>query len=357
MKTHTLVFIFLWLNAVLFLGSGCKKQELVTKNQPKVVDLQIKGTKGVNDTLEFVKNGKVIAEAQLPNNDFYLNTKVIIEGENAEVQIRIKGQQQILATRKISADTFSQTINCYYDGDKVYGNSVQLKIKGFALNDELEFLLDGKVVGSGTGAEFPQILVIGIETGEKRKLQIRKKDESTFLLNKDIISDQAIQNVTFFYDGEQLFDKIDVGKPVNQANMLLSIRFSSSIEQYRGPADLILYITDMYGEERPTDFRIAIPAGGAFSTAIELPPLSEAAYESYNYKLVKRGTTDELPYDFSSLTMPVKEGTGIRNLVFKAGSSSILVLSDILEEIKFGPVFLRGTLIGISEIDIAEYFK
>lgn len=336
---------------------SCKKQELAEIKIPKVMLLSIQGTKGVKDTLEFVKNNIVIAQVGNENQSFLTSVKVSAD-KNPEIIVRRKGRAEILATRTLSPDSVKQTISCYYDGEKVYGNSIKLKVKGYAITGTLELLLDGKVIGSGTGAELTKTLDLGVDDGKNRQVQIRKKDENTPLLTKEIVANELTQSLVFYYDGTKIFDKIDAGVPVNPANMLLSVKFTSKYDAlFRAPADLMI-LKGKDGEDVYTPIGvIELSSDGSFSKAIELPSLASEPRYTYSVKIVKRGTADELPYDLTNTATPLKPGAGRLRLNYTAGSSSILVITDEVTQTTTGSPARRGTQISLITTDIGQYFK
>lgn len=342
---------------------GCKKQELATANPPKIVNLKIKG-KTVNDTLEFVKNGKVVAKTNTANGDFEFETKVTVEDGGAMLQIRQKGHTEPLATRQLTSSPFDQEVLCYYDGENVYNNSVTLKTKGYSIGSTLEFVIDNKVVASGTGNAFP-VLNIGVETGKNRQLQIRKKDDTAILLTKEILAGQPVQTLSFFYDGTRMFDKLDFATPANPANMVVSASFNSTLPVFNGPADLVLYQGKL-GQNTNlftvTDIRFELPADGSFSANIELPALPEtgtAIKNVYSFKLVKRGTVNDLPYNTSNELQPIRPESGFFNgtLTFTPGGAAILVISDQKTVKTTGAPSSRGTTFGTLTTDIAPFFR
>ncbi|SHF99315.1 hypothetical protein [Pedobacter caeni] len=358
MKKYIQGVLLIALSIILIGSSGCKKQELAETKTPKVVVLNIQGTKGVKDTLEFVKNNIVIAQIGNENQSFLIEGIKVSADENADIIVRRKGHAEILATRTISADLLKQTISCYYDGEKVYGNTVKLKVKGYAITGTLELLLDGKVIGSGTGSELTKTLDLGIDDGKNRQVQIRKKDENTPLLNKEIVANEPAQSLVFYYDGTKIFDKIDVGVPVNPANMLLSVKFTSKYDAlFRAPADLMI-LKGKDGDDVYTQIGvIELSSDGSFSKAIELPSLAAEPRYTYSVKIVKRGTADELPYDLTNTATPLKPGAGRFRVDYTAGSSSMLVITDEVTQTTTGPPTRRGTQISLNKTDIGQYFK
>lgn len=348
---------------ILFLMFSCKKQELAVAKPPKVVSLLIKGFT-VTDTLEFVKDGKLIAKTSTNNGDFRMEAKILVTDGGAEIQIRRKGHTEILERKTILADLAQQNIDCYFDGDKVYNNSVTLKIKGYALADVLEFVLDGKVIGSGTGNQFPD-LSIGVNGDQTRQLQIRKKDGTVNLLTKDILAGQATQSMSFFYDGTKVFDKIDLTAPTNPANMAVNASFTSKVNVFDGPVDVVFYqgkLGQNTYEFTATEIRFELPADGTFSKNIELPPLPESGTtikNVYSFKLVKRGTNNDLPYNLTNELKPIRPESGFcgSTLVFTGGGSAVLVLSDDKKVKTTGAPSGKGTTFVTNVTDIAQFFK
>lgn len=342
---------------------GCKKQEQVTATPPKIINLKVKGTT-VNDTLEFVKNGKVVAKTNTDNGEFIFETKVTVEEGGSALQIRRKGHTEILFTRQLTTTPFDQEIQCYYDGEHAYDNSVTVNIKGYAIGSTLEFVIDDKIVGSGTGNQFSP-LKIGVETGKNRQLKIRKKDDTAILLTKEISAGQAVQVLSFFYDGSKIFDKLDFGKPVNPANMVVSASFTSTLNIFDGPADLVFYqgkSSDNSSLFTATNIRLELPADGSFSTNIELPALPETGSvikNVYSFKLVKRGTVNDLPYNLTNEVKPIIAESGFYTgtLTFTPNGAAMLVISDLKTVKTTGAPSSRGTTFRIPTTDIAPFFN
>lgn len=343
------------LSLVMLLVFSCKKQELAVANPPEIVNVTIEMST-VKDTLEFLKDGKVIAKSPSNQGSFILEAKVYVSAENEKIQIRKKGHTEILASRTIRSNAYQQTIKCYYDGVTAYGNSVLLKIKGYAKTDVLELLIDGAVVASGTNNEFPSDLSIGVDDGVDREIQIRKQGDAAILYHKKLTSTQAQQRLNFYYEPGQLFDNIDIALPVNKENALFSASFSSTQNIYTGPADLVVHKgKGNYALFPPTTIRIPLPADGSFSQSIELPP--PGAGESYSYKLVKRGTLLDLAYNIKDEFMPMRPESGFTSIPFVAGGCAIVVMTDSKVVIKTGPSTVKGTRINLEFTDIAQYFK
>ena len=331
---------------------GCKKQQLAVQDPPNVIELSITGTT-LTDTLEFLKDGKVIGQTDKDHG--VLNVKVIVKGESAELQIRSKGHQEILSKRTILAEQKQQNITYYFDGEKMYSDFVQLKVKGFA-QGEVDFVVDDKVVGSGNGREFP-VINIGVDAGQVRELQVRKKGTTLSLMKKEIKAGASVTNLVFYFDGEKAFDKIYAGLPANPANMLVIASFTSSLSIFRGPADLIFYEVlrgKPSNQSTATTMRIELPEDGSFSKSIEIPPLPASPSKNYAFRIVKRGTMDELPYDLTNEILPMLPLTGFSNgISFMPGEAAILMVSNSKEYDDWD----LGTIIYTRVFDIAPYFK
>jgi hypothetical protein len=353
LKTNqiTLTVVIAMISFLLF---SCKKQEKVVPDPPHIIKLEIKGST-VNDTLEFVKNGKVIAESGKSVGQFGMNLTLTMDQPEVEIQIRKKGQTDILATRKIVADQFEQVLRCYYDGVTAFDETILFKFKGYSAVAVLEVLIDGKVVAEGNNYISPEQINIGFEPGQKRLIQIRKKGESTILLSKEISPEEPKKNMKLYYDGFTVRENINFPTPSNPANMLFTAKFISIVNVYNGPIDILFFSgtsTKPY-EHTATNIRIEIPADGTFSNAIELPPLAKGI--TYSYKLVKRGTLNDLPYILTNELMPIRPESGYRLVDFRAGYT---LMADIVDrkDVRTSGVITKGTNFVPVEKDIKFLF-
>jgi len=355
MKKNIQIIFCSCFGIIFLLMFSCKKQEIATEPPPNVIELLIKGTT-LTDTLEFLKDGKVLGQTDLDHGEF--SAKVVVGNGGAELKIRRKGQQAILDTRTISENQSVQNIEYYFDGDKVFSKEVILNVKGYSVADEIEFVMDNKVLISKIGV-INEKLSIGIEANQKRELQIRKKGTTTSLMNKEITSEQTAAPLVLFYDGTKIYDKIDLATPVNPVNMIVNASFTNKVGVYHGPVDLIFYtgrsITPRE-EFIATTIRIELPADGSFSKNVELPPLPESGTFNkhvYSFRIVKRGTLDELPYDMTNELQPALESSfSYSDVKFTAGGTAILSIKDskVVDD-------WDGTKIIPVMTDIAPYFK
>ncbi|WP_316841168.1 hypothetical protein [Pedobacter gandavensis] len=361
MKKNILYLVFIGFILGQFLIS-CKRQELAEPAIKKIISLQITGTTLPGDTLEFVKNGKVLLQTGFAS--FALSTKVSLEGESAEVQIRRKRDQLVIARKTIIAEAYNQVLTCYYDGQEVYDTLVDLEIKGYSGPDELEFMLDGVLVGSGTGTTFPSLKVT-INKEKKRQVQIRKKGDPKILLDYEVLGNVALQKLVFYYDGVQLLDKIELGAPQNPANMLFSASFKSSVTVFSGPVDLVFCKGSIYEnfENLPvTSHRIELNNDGSFSKNFELPALTAqdiADKLHYGIRLVKRGTLIDIPYDLTNELRPIYPRSGVHTgeITVSPGTAMLMVFKDSKSVYATGPASRRGTLFSLLGVDISAYFK
>lgn len=363
MKKNIQYLVFIGLTFGLFL-SGCKREELAEHYASQIINLKIKGTTLLTEPLEFVKNGVVFAETMSNSAEYEVSAKISIAGPMAEIQLRRKSDKQVIATKTVTNKLFNQELTCYYDGKQVYDALVKIEFKGYSGGNELEFMLDGVLLGSGTGTEFPSLTVV-LNKENKRQIQIRKKGDSKILLDYVVLAEVPLQKLVFYYDGTQLLDKIELATPENKANMLVSVSYKSNVAVFSGPADLVFYKGSMYDNVNfysPTEFRIPLNSDGSFSKNFELPALSLEDIEAklkYGFKLVKRGTLVDLPYDITNELKPILPLSGfyVNPIEFTAGGAMILVISDSKTVKTTGLPSSRGTLFGVNSTDISAFFK
>lgn len=338
---------------ISFLLFSCKKLEKVIPDPPHIIKLEIKGST-VNDTLQFVKNGKVIAESGKAEGQFSMSVTLTMDQQEAEIQIRKKGQTDILATRKIMADQFEQVIRCYYDGVTAYDETAVFKIKGYSSIAALEVVMNGRVIAEGSNYLSPEQINIGFEPGQKHLLQIRKKGESTVLLSKEISPEEAKNPLKIYYDGFTVHERINFPTPSNPANMLFTAKFTSVVNVYNGPVDILFFTgtSTKPHEHTATGIRVEIPADGTFTKAIELPPAAPGL--KYSYKVIKRGTLNDLPYILTNELMPIKPESGYRLMEFKAGYTLMADIVDRKDVRASGTT--KGTNFFMSEKDIKFFF-
>ncbi|MDQ0640318.1 hypothetical protein QF042_003883 [Pedobacter sp. W3I1] len=144
MKLKTFALFFF--SAIITLGLSCRKAELLQPEPAKIIQLTVTGTSDV--ALENLYKDSIIATP--PVGGINIKTFLSVKDQNATLKVRKQGTSEILLTKTITTVPFDQNISFFYDGTKVYNNAISLVVKGFALSSEIEFLLDGKLLSSGT---------------------------------------------------------------------------------------------------------------------------------------------------------------------------------------------------------------
>ncbi|TBO44399.1 hypothetical protein [Pedobacter kyonggii] len=369
MKLNT--FTFLYIACLALFMTACKKQEPLIADATKVVKLQINGSTATE--IEFLYNGKIILTQPANNAGFVQTVQLPITGQDDEIQIREKGSANVIATRKVKPSPYNQTL--IYEGGKIYDRLVNLRIKGYATSGELEFVMDGKILGEGSMA-IDQSYQIYLNEGDKKELQVRLKGETNVLAKRNIDATTDEQRLSFFFDGTSIFDQIPtLTPPKNPNNMSVTATFSSlytaagSVPMFTGQAevDIVFFMTDGSDVVRPDpEIRITVPTDGKFVT-FELPPLPNGLY--YTYDIYKKGST-ELPYKDFDLTggnVALNEGrlgqmsfgSFMDPYYFKAGSSKLILLQDEAQGFNsFPPNYSDyfNVVWGRSQ-DLSEYFQ
>jgi len=353
-------YTFLFCFTVLI--SSCKKQELFlpAADSASVVSLVINGS--TTEDLEFIYKDSVIATGIADNGKkFNFTTKLNISAQNGEIKIRKKTSGQILETRAIPTAPFNQTINIFYDGTKVFSNSVSYQIKGYAASGELEFLLDGNVIAAGMN-KISNLITFGIDENTPREIKVRLKGETAVLLTKTINASPAQQSLKFYFDGQKLIDNVQLSPPVNPNNMSVTAQFKTTIPDMflGGQVDVVFYVhdntSDMYTKPSP-EIRFTMPSDGSFTT-FELPPLPNATDYDYRMVILKKGTHDS-PYDASSTGIPLiieNDGRYSQQQLFEPGKSKIWLIDDSWS-IDFTPEFEIGSVFGTGATDLSTYFE
>ena len=345
---------------LLTMLSSCSKSELL--NDPadeKLVELSISSNSTV--ALEYVVNGKVIGKVEEGNKIITFLVKT--PGNKREIEIRKAGTTEILRTKVITSAPYQQRFSVNYDGTTVYDGSVLLNIKGYSGKDTMEFLMDGKVLKTGTGSIALENIPININTGQTREVQVRKQGETTVLARKTIVAGTAQQSLTFYYDGVTIVDQINLIPPADPANITISVKFESTVPNFRGPVDFVVFIMDpSMPESSPlryttTNYKITLPADGSFGPTIELPPVEGAGIgKGYVFRLFKSGTTDVIPYDTSGdVLLPLRfPYTGPP---FTPGRSYVFIAKDSRVATSTGAPTSRGTTYRLLLNEIGQYFQ
>ncbi|MGQ7857147.1 hypothetical protein ACUN24_23150 [Pedobacter sp. WC2501] len=338
---------------------SCSKERILQPEPPKIVQLSVTGSTTVD--LEYLYKDSVVATTKAGTGDINIKTLLSVKNQDAKMQVRKKGTNEILFSKAVPPSPFDQNVNIFYDGTKIYDNAVSLLIKGYALTGELEFLLDGNIILSKSGAVNSRSSIL-IDKGTTREIQVRKKGETNILLTKTIESTTPQQSIQFFFDGIKIADNVKLDPPKNPSNMVISAKFETRYAtQFKNvDVDIVFYAnnqTTKVATKINPEIRFTLPKDGSFNT-IELPPLPGTNY-IYSFDIYEKGTNN-VPY--SSLTTPLipagfpfkaNEGRfGVLN--FEAGKSKLYVIRDKNNLITTTP---RGTSLSGELTDLSQYFQ
>jgi hypothetical protein len=355
------IFTLFFFPALIALSLSCRKAELLQPEPAKIIQLTVTGASDV--ALEYLYKDSIIAAP--PIGGINVKTLLSVNDQNATLKVRKKGTSEILLTKTITAVPFDQNISIFYDGTKIYNNSVSLGIKGYALSGELEFLLDGNVFLSGTGI-VNKVSPILIDKGTTREITVRKKGETAILFTQTIESATTHQNIGFFFDGIKIVDNVKLTPPANPANMMISAKFETTFApQFKNvDVDIVFYTrlkvlsTVSYaiaGTKVMPEVRVTLLKDGSFNQ-IELPPLPDAGY-IYSFDIVEKGT-NTVPYTTTSApfvlaAFPFKPNEGrYGEITFETGKSKLLVINDTKNVL----ATTRSTYFSGKITDLSEYF-
>ncbi len=365
MKANLLKLCMASLMLVTFYTS-CNKKELANPEQGQVVKLSIGGSS--TEPLEFIYKDEVVA-ATTNIGGISMNVLLSVNGQDAEVKIRKKGSTEILQSKTITNAPYSQFINVYYDGDKLYENAVLLLIKGYAISGELEFLVDGKLL-SGGSAQIENRLNILMDKNGTRELTIRKKGETTVLFSKTISASPTQQSLVFLFDGTNIVSNVALAPPSNPQNMMISARFQTIFPlQFKNvDVDLVFYTrvrsaaNTVVGTKVIPELRFRLPKDGSFNT-LELPPLPSSDL-IYNFDIVESGTTldpytNGTPLILNGYSIKPNEGRTTSQyvtdpIIFEAGKSKLLVITD---QRTLAPTLKAVYVSGGKVTDLSQYFQ
>ncbi|NII83773.1 hypothetical protein [Pedobacter sp. SG908] len=362
------IFTLFFLSAVVALSLSCRKAELLQPEPAKIIQLNITGTTDVD--LEYLYKDSIIASTKAGTGGIGVKTLLAVKDQNSTLKIRNKATAEILLTKTIAAAPFDQNINVFYDGTKIYNNAISLRIKGYALSGELEFLLDGNLLFSATGAVNKPYSIL-IDKGTTREISIRKKGETAILLTKTIESTAAQQNIGYFFDGTKLVDNVKLDPPVNPANMMLTAKFETTFpNQFKNiDVDLVFYTrlknasNTTVGTKLVPELRFTLPKNGSFNS-IELPALPGPNY-IYSFDIFEKGTTNDpyisgTPLVLTGYTIKPNEGriTSIfadNGINFEAGKSKLYLITDGKTNVSTPTksVYISGGRL----TDLSQYFQ
>ncbi len=352
-------FTLFFFSAVVTLSLSCRKAELLQPDPAKIIQLNITGASDV--ALEYLYKDSIIATP--PVGSINVKTLLSVKGENATLKVRKKGTSEILLTKTITAIPFDQNISLFYDGTKIYNSAISLIVKGFALSGEIEFLLDGKLLSSGTSIINSNFFIL-IDKGTSREITIRKKGTTEILFTKTIESEIARQNIDFFFDGTKITNNVKLTPPANPANMMISAKFETIFApQFKNvDVDIVFYtkpksatITTA-GTKVTPELRLTLKKDGSFNS-IELPALPGPDY-IYSFDVFESGTNN-VPYTttaspFVNAAFPFKQNEGRYGAInFEANASKLFIIKDT----KNLASTTRSTYFSGAITDLSEYFR
>lgn len=362
------IFTLFFISALVILGLSCRKAELLQPEPAKIIQLSITGSTEVD--LEYLYKDSVIANTKAGTGGINVKTLLSVKDQHATLKVRKKGTAEILLTKNITTVPFDQNISFFYDGTKVYNNAISLGIKGFALSGELEFLLDGNLLSSGSSIVNKSFFIL-IDKGTTREITIRKKGTTDILFTKTIESVTAQQSIGFFFDGTKIVDNVKLNPPTNEANMMISAKFETTFpNQFKGvDVDLVFYTrlssaaNTVVGTKVIPELRFTLPKDGSFNS-IELPPLPGPNY-IYSFDIYEKGTNSEpylstSPLVLAGYTLKPNEGRitsafATDGFKFQAGKSKLFIITDA-RTIVTSPaknVYVSGGKL----TDLSQYFQ
>ncbi len=365
MKAHLLKLYMVGLMLAAFF-TACNKKELANPGQAKVVKLSINGSS--TEQLEFIYKDEVIAATKNVGT-ITMDVLLSVSGQDAEVKIRKKGSTEILQSKPITNAPYSQHINIYYDGTKLYENAVLLLVKGYAISGELEFLVDGKLLSGGSGKIESRLMILMDKNGS-RELTIRKKGETAVLFTKTIPANPEQQSLVFLFDGTNIVGNVELAPPSNPQNMIIRARFQTIFPlQFKNvDVDLVFYTrlrsaaNTVVGTKVIPELRFRLPKDGSFNT-LELPPLPSPDL-IYNFDIVESGTmldpyVNGTPLVLNGYSVKPNEGRTTSQyvtdpIIFEAGKSKLLVLTD---QRTLAPTLKAVYVSGGKVTDLSEYFQ
>lgn len=365
--------VLLLLGIIFF--TACQKHELFNTETPQVIKLTINGA--TTSDLEFVYKDSVVVSVAGNSAGSFARTVLLntADTENPELFIREAGSSGNIRSKKLTSASFNQSLSIYYENGKIYSKQVQYTVKGYAMSGELEFLLDGNPVFTGS-SKINRNLSVLLNENETRQLEVRKSGETFVLITDEIEPDVAEQSLTFFFDGTEIADGLEVAPPKNPKNMAVTAQFKT---QYTDPNSNTLYFTGgneidivFYTRKKGTEntnratpedkvdpeIRIPIPTDGRF-VSFELPVLTDETME-YSFDFVEKGT-DNVPYvrgTTSSNTYPelrANQGRYGKGIIPEAGKSRLLLISDAFKSVTSPTPRHRIPIATIT--DLSEYFQ
>lgn len=355
MKQLLTIFLFI---SIALLHASCTKQE-VLQSPSKVVKVIIQGN--TTEDLEYIYKDSVVGSSLGINGGINLPLLLKLTGTNGNISIVKKSSKEVLQQKPVMNQPFEQTIQVFYDGTKLYDSLVVVNIKGYALSGKVNFMLDGKVVYSVTGAADQRVAVL-IDKNTPRTVTAVKDGDTQPLITKTIQSAPATQTLNFFFDGEKMVDNIQLTPPSNPAAMRITAKFQTTYPANfkGGDVDLVFYVKNTatsVAVKTDPEIRFTLPADGSLRS-MELPPLPAATGYAYTCDIYAKGTTDE-PYTkttpFILAAFPFQKNLGLYgNFPFTAGASRLWLINDVKTLKTTTP---RATYLSGGVTDLSIYFQ
>ncbi|MGJ1204437.1 hypothetical protein [Sphingobacterium lactis] len=322
----------------LFVLISCEKGHLPSESKFNLVELTLQGS--TSKVLEILYMDKVIDTTIGVN----LSQKILLNltQENNKISFREKGSSKILKTISVDLSPFIQSASIIYDGKNIYDQVIKYIIKGYAMEGELEFILDGETIFKGM-EKIESTIPIALNKNQSRKLEIKKTGGSEILFTKEITTGETDQFLKFLFDGSALIDKIQLDPPKNPKNMGISFQFKTIFADYQNriqfvggnEVDFVVYSRRIGSEEAEKlvpEVRISVPMNNQFKY-MELPPLKNPEEYEYTFDIYKKGTS-EIAYIRGGgahaliPTIDKNGGTKGDGLRFKEGTTIPLILTD-----------------------------
>jgi len=231
---------------------------------------------------------------------------------------------------------------------------VRVEFKGLVLNDSLELISAGKVIGKAFETEFR---MSSVYYNPNELITVRRIADKKVFAEFQVTKAPFKQVKILYYDGVTLADNLALTPVTNPANVGVRLRFSSSFKDvFKGPVDVEIFDTVIdWDTWQYTYISVKTVTGvnAVFGDFFELPPLQDETH-SYMYRVYKSGTKEP---PFTDLKDVIFEGPSmeygelIGSYSFTGGDSRLLSLSPQLSMTD------REIVTGYTAIDFSAPFK
>lgn len=308
---------------LLIILQACQKGEMFSPSAPAVVEVSFAGSTTV--PLEFIYNNVVVDSTRGPLNGLPAPFKLNVTVGDQKVAVREKGKTAILKTYDVQKGSFKQEFGIFYDDGKIYDAGISYSLQILSKKDGLDFYLDGKLIHQNLypGATL-QELKIPIEKEQKRELTVKKNGAEAVLVSRMITIADDSAALKFYFDGEQLTERLKLPALKNPKGMLLTFQLFPDVEFGQtaflgGDVDIVFYLRDQITEEVENlqpELRVTVPADQQF-VSVELPPLPDG--KLYTCDVLKKGTR-EIAYQSTVPGYTARPGLGKHGvLLFSTG--------------------------------------